>query len=335
MGWLIHGTLPSWRILRMSTSGTSSAASPGLFARVPVIAWVLFCAGLWGSAFPVIKLVYGHWEEAGQEIDFATRSLFAGARFSVAGLGLLLLARQPLVELRATSWRWIAALTLTQTVGQYVCFYLGLSLASGALSSLLVSTGSFWWVLLAPIFLRIGRTTPLQWLVLAVGAIGVSLAVYSPGVTAGSPRIGAVFILLANLFGALGLIVFQFVRPTMGARAGTGFSLFIGGAVFLLLGSPALPQAAELFSGYALLLTAWLAFVSAAAFSLWNHLTGLYPVQMLATFRFLIPLAGVVESLIFLGESLTGAMVAGGFLVLVAMVLAPRARPKAGKPTTR
>lgn len=330
--------LPSERlaleIRPVMSERASSGSQPrprGIFARVPLLVWVLACAGLWGSAFPVIKLVFGHWQAVGQEIDFATRSLFAGVRFATAGACLLALAKQPLVEFRRTPWRWIAALALTQTIGQYVCFYLGLSLASGALAALLVSTGSFWWVLLAPLLLKTSRTTKLQWLVLAVGAAGVSLAVYAPGVTSGNPRIGAVLILLANLFGALGIIVFQFVRKTMGARAGTGFSLFLGGVVFLILGWPAWTEAGVLFDGYVLKLTAWLAFVSAAAFSLWNHLSGLYPVQLLATFRFLIPVAGVVESLILLeGERLSWGMLIGGTLVIVAMILAPRVQMSGG-----
>ncbi len=317
----------------MSRPSAESTVSARLFAFIPLPVWVVLCAALWGSAFPVIKLVFAHWETAGQGIDFATRSLFAGVRFTLAGLFLLVLSRQPWVELRATPWKWVAAMTLTQTLGQYVFFYLGLSLSSGALAALLVSTGSFWWVILAPLFLRSRHTTPLQWLVLAIGAAGVSLAVYAPGVTDGSPRLGAVFIIAANLCGALGLIVFQFVRRTMGARAGTGFSLFLGGVVFLALGWPAVTEAGALFDSYVLVRTVWLAFVSAAAFALWNHLSTIYSVQLLGTFRFLIPVAGVAESLLLLeGERLTLAMGVGGAMVIGAMIFASKAQPRTVAP---
>ena len=38
---------------------------------------------------------------------------------------------------------------MAQTFGQYVLFYWGIELSSGALASLLVASGSFWWVILA------------------------------------------------------------------------------------------------------------------------------------------------------------------------------------------
>lgn len=302
---------------------TEASSRPSLLVRVPFVVWTLVCGMLWGSAFPVIKLVFAHWAEQGMAIDFATRSYFAGIRFTLAGGALLLLARSPRREWNATPKRYILAMTATQTVGQYVCFYLGLSLSSGALASLLVSSGSFWWVLAAPIFLKTAHLSSRQWIVLAVGAIGVSLAVYAPGVSEGNPRIGAVFVLAANFFGALGLVSFQFVKDTMGSRAGTGFSLFLGGLVLILLGIPMTGQTLILFDAYTIGLTLWLAFVSAAGFSLWNQLSTIYSVHTLATYRFLIPLCGLLESLILLeGERLTMPMVVGGILVLGAMTQA-------------
>ena len=86
---------------------------------------VVICSVLWGSAFPVIKLVYAHWAAGGTQHDFALRSFFSGLRFTVAGGALLLLARSPMGELRETGWRWVIAMALTQTVGQYLLFYWG------------------------------------------------------------------------------------------------------------------------------------------------------------------------------------------------------------------
>lgn len=301
-------------------------------SRFRLLQWVLVCAVLWGSAFPVIKGVYAHWRTMGVEMDFAMRSLFAGVRFVVAGAALLLWAKAPLQEFSRTPQKWIWGMAATQTVGQYVLFYLGLSLSSGALASLLVASGSFWWVLLAP---RFGHSAPLsarQWWVLGAGAGGVMLAVYQPGVTEGRTYWGVIVILASNFFGALGLLCFQHVKQTMGARAGTGFSLFAGGWVLLLLGWPALSRGGlEAFDGYVIGWTVWLAFVSAAAFALWNHLSTLMPAHELATYRFLIPLCGVLESLVILtGERLTVPMVIGGAVVFFAMTQVTRKVP----PTT-
>ncbi|GAB5561792.1 MAG: DMT family transporter [Synoicihabitans sp.] len=269
----------------------------------------------------MIKSVYAHWEAKGVEIDFAMRSLFSGVRFSVAGLALLLLAKYPGREWRATPLRWMLALALTQTVGQYVLFYLGLSLSSGALASLLISSGSFWWVLLAPRFGHSPALTKRQWVILVVGGLGVTIAVYSPGISAGNPQLGALLLLGASLFGALGLLFFQRMKPTMGARAGTGYSLLIGGLILTAMGWPAVARGDwVVFDSFVIVWTAWLAFVSAAAFALWNHLSTLMPAHELATYRFLIPLFGVVESILWIeNERLTLPMVIGGILALAAM----------------
>ena len=288
---------------------------------MPIWLGVIICSVLWGSAFPVIKLVYAHWAVQGTEPDFALRSFFSGLRFTIAGGALLLLAQAPLQELKNTGWRWVVAMALTQTVGQYLLFYWGLELSSGALASLLVSSGSFWWVLLAPPLGHSPHLTVRQWWILGAGALGVTLAVYSPGASEGNPRLGAIAILGANLFGALGLGCFQKIKSTMGARAGTGFSLFLGGVGLMVLGVQS-PWRGDLtlFDGYVIGCTLWLAFVSAAAFALWNHLSTLMSAHRLATYRFLIPICGVFESLLLLeGERLTLAMIVGGVIVLLAM----------------
>lgn len=294
-----------------------------------MLGWIVVCAVLWGSAFPGIKKVFTHWSENGAEIDFAMRSLFSGVRFMIAGLALLLWAKSPIQEWRATPLKWLFRLAATQTVAQYVLFYWGLELSSGALASLLVASGSFWWVLLAP---RFGHSAPLsgrQWMVLGAGALGVTFAVYSPGASAGNAGLGAVALLGASFFGAAGLVCFQRVKPTMGARAGTGYALFLGGVVLTILGTPAIVRGdLRAFDGFVVSWTLWLAFVSAAAFALWNHLSTLMSAHELATYRFLIPLCGVIESMVFLeNEELTPAMVVGGAIVLVAMTLVSRQKP--------
>jgi drug/metabolite transporter (DMT)-like permease len=165
-----------------------------------------------------------------------------------------------------------------------------------------------------------------QWLVVLVGGAGLTLAVYAPGEAGEHPRLGGLLILAASFFGSLGLVAYQHVGKTMGSRAGTGFSLFLGGVVLAALGAGAWSGAMTLFDGYIVGLTLWLAFVSAAAFSLWNWLSRLFPVHELATYRFMIPLCGMVESLVLLdGERLTPAMGAGTALVIAAMVWAGHA----------
>lgn len=285
---------------------------------------VMVCALLWGSAFPGIKAVYGIWERQGIEAVATTCWWFAGVRFTFAGLLLLVVAKQPLAEFRATPKRSLLAFAATQTFGQYLLFYLAISVASGSLAGLLSSLGSFWWMLLAPLVGNAPWPRRAQWLAIAVGGAGVALAAASPGAGSGNPWLGTLLLLGSTGLGTLGLVQFAKLKETIGARAATGFSLLGGGLALLLAGASAFPRAAQLMPPAAIGLTLWLAFVSAAAFSLWNHLSTRHPMPLLAGYRFLIPLAATLESMLFLGERPGWGFVAGGVLVLGSLVASQR-----------
>lgn len=292
-----------------------------------VLPSAFLCAALWGSAFPGIKSVYGIWASQGLEVGLAEYWWFAGVRFSLAGAMLLVVARKPMAEFRATRKSRLLGFTLTQTFGQYLLFYLAIAVASGSLAGLLASAGSFWWMLLAPLMVGAPWPTGRQWLALGVGGLGISLATAAPGTGAGQPVPGAVLMIAATGLGAVGVIQFGRLKDTIGARAATGFSLGGGGLMLLACGATAFPRAGELMSAPVIGLTCWLAFVSAAAFGLWNHLSTKHPVPLLAGYRFLIPLCGMTESLIFLkGETAGWGLIAGAVLVVGSLVMAQRAR---------
>ncbi len=282
---------------------------------------VLFCALLWGSAFPGIKGIYSEWAANGIEATFFDRLLVAGVRFSLAGLLLLLLSKRPLEAWRRTSKSKLLSFALTQTFFQYLIFYTALAVSSAVLGGLLIATGSLWWVVLAPLLLKTAWPSRRQWFLLALGVIGVLLAMYKPGAGSGSPALGAFLFILTTLSGTLGVIVLQGIVPTMSSRTATGFGLLMGGILLCLAGIPAWPAVAELFTLKVVLLTAHLTFVSAAGFGIWNYLTTLFPVNLLAGYRFLVPICAVVESsLLVAGESPGAGIFIGGALVIAAVV---------------
>lgn len=287
---------------------------------------VLVCALLWGSAFPAIKTVYGIWARQGVVVGAQDFWWFAGVRFTIAGVALLIASRRPWAELRATPKFRLFGFALSQTFFQYLFFYLAMSVASGSLAGLLTSTGSFWWMILTPVLLKVSWPTRRQWAALIVGGLGITLATAAPGAGAGDPLLGAMLMLAATGFGALGLIQFRRLRQTISARAATGWSLLGGGGMLLLVGSPAFARADLLLSLPVVGLTLWLALVSAAAFSLWNHLSTRHPVPLLAGYRFLVPLCGMLESLLFLKAETAGwGLLVGAGLVVVSLVMAQRA----------
>jgi drug/metabolite transporter (DMT)-like permease len=294
-----------------------------------VLPGMLLCALLWGSAFPSLKTVYGIWDDQGLELGLSDYWWFAGIRFTIAGIALLLIARNPWQEIRQSSKLRLLTISLTQTFGQYLLFYLAVAVASGSLTGLLASSGSFWWVVLAPLLAGAPKPNRAQWTALLIGGVGITLATAAPGAGAGRPVLGALLMIGATGLGAVGVIEFGKLGKAIGARAATGFSLGAGGLLLLCCGVSSFPRAIELMSPPVMLITCWLSVVSAAAFALWNFLSTKHPVPLLAGYRFLIPLCGMGESLIFLkGESAGWGLMVGAGLVVVSLVMMQRAAPR-------
>ncbi len=282
--------------------------------------YVMICALLWGTAFPGIKYVYSAWPESQQ---WDGRMLFAGIRFMIAGLMIMPFARRQgiIAQLKKADLRLLAALAMTQTFAQYVFFYMGLSLSSGVLGSLMVSTGSFWWILLAPMILKTPKPDTRHWVVLLICALGISVAVYKPGIGSGSPLLGVLCFLAASFNGAVGVIILKVLHRTLDSTTATAFSLFLGGVVFTIAGSSALPHLDGVLKPQVAGMILYLAFVSAAAFVLWNRLAREFSVNILAGYRFLIPLAGIILSTLLIPNEKPGlGIYIGAVLILGSLV---------------
>lgn len=278
---------------------------------------VVICSLLWGSAFPVIKLSY----EAMAVDGFGERMVFAGTRFTLAGLLIVPFCRRSVWrEARTAPKGLLLWVILGQTLFQYLFFYYALSVSSGTLGALLVSAGSFWWMLLAPWLLGSAWPRKGQWLVLLVCSIGIALAVYAPGAGSGNVALGTLSFLAASLSGAFGAIGLKKISATHGSRSVTSISLFVGGLALLAVGSPAWNGFWKDVGWEAWLVIGYLAFLSATAFTLWNRLIEQYSVNVLSAFRFLIPLCGVLESAILVEEESIGLGIAlGGSLIFASL----------------
>lgn len=279
---------------------------------------VLLCSVLWGSAFPVIKNSY---QILGVE-GMGEQLVFAGSRFVLAGLLVWPFCRKsPINALRRLPKASLAMIVLGQNFVQYLFFYFALSVSSGALGALLVGTGSLWWIVLAPLILKSPWPSGKQWLALCICGVGVVVAVYDPGAGSGNVLLGSIAFLLTALSSAIGAIGMKKESAEFGSRSLTALSLFVGGILLLLAGMPSWADYFSSFSWAALGITAYLALLSATAFTVWNRLIEHYSVNVLSSYRFLIPLCGVVESSLFIeGESIGVGIVLGGSLILASLI---------------
>lgn len=311
--------LPSSRGLLHCTTLQASS-----MPRKYLLPCAIACALLWGSAFPGIKYLYREWPES---MAWDARLLIAGIRFFIAGLLLVPIAgaRGYFSRLAKSERGPLWAVAITQTFGQYILFYTGLALSSAVLGAILISAGSFWWVLLAPLILGTAPPKRRHWISLGIGALGIAIAVYRPGIGSGSPIAGGLCFLTAALIGSLGLIFHTRLRSSIDTRTATSFSLAAGGIMLAICGSSAWPEMHRLLEPKLFGLTLYLAFVSAAAFALWNHLARQFSANLLASYRFLIPICGVLLSTLFVPDEKPGVgIIVGGVLVVAALVVAGR-----------
>lgn len=288
--------------------------------RLPVSFYlqVVICALLWGSAFPVIKNSY-----AQLGIDsYGEQLVFAGSRFVLAGLLLIPFCRGNFItKIRQAPRLPLIIIVLGQTYFQYIFFYYGLNISSGALAALLVGSGSFWWMLIAPLILKTPRPSRLHWMLLAGCCIGIVCAAYRPDNTFSNAGLGTVAFLCATLSGAIAAIFMKRVAPVSGTRTPTAFSLATGGTLLLLTSMPYWSHYFSHFNFTTLVVTVYLAILSATAFAIWNKLIERYSVNVLSSFRFMIPLCGIIESVLFIpGESLRPGIIIGGIIIFSCLV---------------
>ncbi len=260
----------------------------------------VLCTALWGSAAPCIKkgyLLFGIG--AGQAFS---QLLFAGWRFALAGLLMLLVARckgRRIVP-RRTEWRPILWLSLFQSMIQYVCYYIGLSATTGTKGAVLSGTQSFFALILAHLCLKNDKLDRNKALGCALGFAGV-LVLGMGGLNSFS-LVGDGLVLLSAASAGAGALVSRIFTPGRDPMLLTGWQLLIGGLFLLAVGTAgggrltAVTLPGVLLLGYMIVL-------SAAAFTIWTALLGKFPVGKVSLFGFLIPVFGTVFSALVLREN--------------------------------
>ncbi|PNH88753.1 DMT family transporter [Vibrio diazotrophicus] len=280
--------------------------STHFFSRPMVVyAIAILCTVLWGSAYPAIKTGYALLNIEAH--DVASQMVFAGQRFLLAGIFLIILSvlfRRHTGTITKTKVRQIVVLGLTQTSLQYIFFYLGVAFATGVKASILNATGTFFSVLLAHFIYNNDRLTQRKAIGCTVGFLGVFIVNFNQSLLdfqfsmlgEGSVIFAAFILAAASIYG-------KKISQGIDAMVMTAWQLATGGLALLCVG--------YLFGGHSgdfdfasLSLLIYLACLSSAAFALWSVLLKHNPVSMVTIFNFLIPVFGSSLSSIFLGETI-------------------------------
>lgn len=266
-----------------------------------VWAGALLCCALWGSAFPCIKIGYKLFEI--EASDTAVQILFAGCRFTLAGIFSVLLGSIPgkkLLRPTKTAIKPICILSMLQTVVQYLFFYIGLAHTSGVKASIIEAVNVFVAILVASVLFRQEKLIVRKLAGCAAGFAGVILINLS-GLNLQMSFRGEGFILLSTVAYAFSSVFLKRFSAKHNPVMLSGYQFILGGSIMIAAGllsggrirTISLPAAGMLV---------YLAMLSAVAYSLWGILLKYNPVSKVTVFGFMNPVFGVILSALLLGE---------------------------------
>ena len=263
------------------------------------------CCFLWGSAFPGIKLGYDFWGIHGETARVIT---FAGTRFFLAG-GLVILfyciSRRKFMAPRRDEWGKIMFLSLFQTIGQYVFFYIGLSHTTGVNSAVVDSLTSFFAIIIAALVMKMEKLDARKILGCLLGFAGVVIVNLGPAGFSFSLLGDGLVALSALCYGVSSAMIKKYSRDHDTVLF-SGYQFLFGGLVMVLIGLAmgGLSEATAPPRGYApaLGILIYLALVSSVAYTLWGILLKTNDVSRISIFGFMNPVIGVILSALLLGE---------------------------------
>ncbi|HIV87710.1 MAG TPA: DMT family transporter [Candidatus Pygmaiobacter gallistercoris] len=270
-------------------------------SRIGMVLLSLFCILLWSSAVPMTKVSYAAFGIT-EDASVFTKLLFAGIRFTLAGITVLLLGsaatRKPLT-FRRSQWGKVLLSGLTQASLQYLFYYIGLSHSTGTLGSIMSSTAAFFVVLAAPLFYPQDRLTGLKGLGCVLGLAGIIVA--SMGGQLEFTLTGEGFLLLSAASNAASSLLARRFTQEIPPMVLTGWGLTLGGALLLIVGlagGGSIPQV----SGQAIAVLCYLFLLSAVAFSIWTTLLKYNDAGKVCIFNSLSPVFGTFLSILILNE---------------------------------
>jgi drug/metabolite transporter (DMT)-like permease len=268
----------------------------------------------------------GTWVPAAIAVDAVPPFAIATVRFAIAAVLLYAwarLANRPLSPMRRSDWPMVVGLGLTAVAGYNWLFLTGLTLAPATDGAIIVPG-------LAPIFTAVlaglvlgERLGARGFAGLVVAAVGLLLVV-SPGSGGGSDRLlgDALFVAGAVLWG---------VYSVLARRASARFNAVSASLYGIAFGTAVLIPLAILEGGLGSLATApieavagigYLAvFGTVGGFVLLNLGVARLGAARASAFALLVPVVGVLSSVVLLGERIGPLTLAGGAIVLVGLWL--------------
>ena len=298
-----------------------NASKKNIWSYFPItFLTALFCCILWGSASPAIKIAYEIFKISPD--DTASRIMLAGARFLLAGAMTIIfgsiISRKILIPQKG-SLKYIASLSLLQTVGQYFFFFMSLAYISGVKGSIINASGNFLAIIIAAAIFRLEKLTVRKISGCIVGFSGIILILGGVKALFDGSNItfqGEGAMLMAAMFFAFSSCVIKIFSKYENPVILSGYQFMFGGLILFIIG---LVMGGHLYfySSSCMYNLIYMGFISAGAYTLWGVLLKHNPVSRISIFGFINPVMGVMLSALFLGENKEAFSITG----LIALLL--------------
>lgn len=285
-----------------------------------VILIAFICSALWGTAFSGVKIGY---DKFGIEAaDWSSQMIFAGTRFAIAGIMTILagsLAAKKLLLPTKSSIPKIAMISLFQTVLQYFFYYIGLAHTTGVKAAVIVAAKVFAAILISSLIYRLEKLTMRKTIGCILGFSGI-IIINMNGLKSGLnfSLLGDGFILISTIANGFSSVLIKKYSSNENPVLLSGWQFLFGGLIMAIIGLACGGNIGNITVNSVTILL-YLAFVSAAAYSLWAMLLKYNPVSKVSVFGFMNPVCGVVISSIVLKESGSIGIHALAALVLVCL----------------
>lgn len=261
----------------------------------------LLCCALWGSATPAIKIGY---QLMLPDKDVPSTILFAGIRFFFAGILTVVIfsiARGRFLYPKAENLGRVGIVAAIQTVLQYIFFYVGLANTSGVKGTILTGSSTFFAILIAALIFKQENLNAKK-IVACVLGLGGIIIINLNGLSLSMNFLGDAFCVFSAISLAFSSTLIKRFSKHEDPVTISGYQFIIGGAVMIAIGL-AFGGKITVDSFKSIALLAYLALLSAVAYSLWGILLKHNPVSSVTVFSFTTPVFGVILSTLLLTES--------------------------------
>lgn len=269
----------------------------------------IFCNILWGTAFPVLKIVYAEMGIVSN--DLGGTITFISLRFLLAGILVFifgLFTKAPLFKLNKSQFMLIVILGLFNTTLQYFFFNIGVNNTPGIKASILGQVGIFFSVVLAHFVYKNDKLNIRKILGLCLGFLGIILVNLNKGNEGflNFTLLGEGFMIFSGIVSSLAMFIAKKIGKELPSIVYTSWQMIIGAILLFFLGHFMGGDVRSLhFSPLSTLLFIYLALLSSVAFCLWYYILQYRKIGEISLYKFFVPVSGTLLTALFVpGESL-------------------------------